>query len=145
MSQKIFITGASRGIGRAVALRYAQEGAEIFITARNEDNLKSLSLEIEKMGGKARFQKCDVSQKDEVFAAIDIAFEKMGSIDIAILNAGVGITNSFSELDTEKVLTTFNINFFGVLFAMERLIPKMKNTKGVKLENSKLNLQTREN
>ncbi len=131
MLQKIFITGASRGIGKAVALRYAQNNSELFITARNEENLKTLTKEIEELGSKAHYMVCDVSIKEQVDNAVKTAFEKMGKIDIAILNAGLGITNSLKELDVSKVRTIFDTNFFGVLNAMEELIPRMKGTNGV--------------
>ena len=128
MKKTVFITGASRGIGKALAEKYAEENYELFLTARNEDLLSDLSGKLEKeYKVKAHYKVCDVAVKEEVDSAISEAFQKMGKIDIAILNAGIGIGNTFDDFKAETTIKMFEVNLFGVLYAMENLLPKMKN------------------
>lgn len=122
----ILITGASSGIGSALAKFYHAEGHTLFISARREDNLIEIADKLNKNGNQCFFQKCDVSDKKETELMVANAIEKMGSIDLAILNAGVGHTTKFAELDTEIYRKTFDVNLFGVLHAMEYIIPAMK-------------------
>src|ERR1700733_7202122 len=90
----LFITGASRGIGLAIALRAAQDGANIAIAAKTAEpdprlpgTIFSAAAEIEKAGGKALPLQCDIRFEDQVLAAVKATAEKFGGIDICINNA----------------------------------------------------------
>jgi short-subunit dehydrogenase len=121
----VLITGASSGIGRALAQYYNANGNTLFISARRAEKLSQLANELEKNGNKCFFQKCDVANKEDTATMVANAIEKMGSIDLAILNAGVGRYSKFAELDSETFRYTFDINLFGVLHSMEYIIPTM--------------------
>src|SRR6185503_14576032 len=89
-----FITGATRGIGKAIALRLAKEGANIVIAAKSvEENVKlggtifSAAKEIEDAGGKALAVQCDIRFEEQIKNAVDKAIEKFGRIDILVNNA----------------------------------------------------------
>jgi short-subunit dehydrogenase len=123
----VLVTGASSGIGKALAEHYYYQGHTLFISARREEKLKEIAKGLEKKANKCYFQKCDVASKEDTAQMVANAIEKMGSIDLAILNAGVGRAGSFAELDTQIFRYTFDINLFGVLHAMESIIPIMKN------------------
>jgi short-subunit dehydrogenase len=122
----VLITGASSGIGKALAEYYSAQGHTLFISARREEKLKDIAEGLEKSGNKCFFQKCDVSDKSDTAQMVTQANDKLGSIDLAILNAGVGREGNFAELDSDIFRYTFDINLFGVLHAMEYIIPIMK-------------------
>ncbi|HEY6504875.1 MAG TPA: SDR family NAD(P)-dependent oxidoreductase, partial [Chitinophagaceae bacterium] len=93
-NKTVFITGASRGIGKAIALRLAKEGANIIIAAKSvEENPKlggtifSAAAEMEKAGGQALGVQCDIRFEDQVQNAIDKGVERFGGIDILVNNA----------------------------------------------------------
>src|SRR6476620_9650854 len=94
MGRTVFITGASRGIGKAIALRLAKEGANIVVAAKSvEENPKlggtifSAAEEIEQAGGKELAVQCDIRFEDQIQAAIDKTIAQFGGIDIVINNA----------------------------------------------------------
>ena len=97
-----FITGASSGIGEAVAREAARQGADVVLTARREERLRSLSAQIEAMGRRALAVPCDV-----LYA--------FGRIDHVIANAGFGVVGPFSKLGLEDYRRQFETNVFGVL------------------------------
>lgn len=83
------VTGASQGIGRACALALAAGGAAVALAARNEEKLAATAAEIESKGGQAATFRMDVSNEDEVKAAVKSALERFGKIDILVNNAGI--------------------------------------------------------
>ena len=84
----VVITGASRGIGRGIALRFASEGAALVVSA-NEDRVNDVAEEIRALGGAALPVICDVSQKSDVEGLYDKALEEFGRVDISVQNAGI--------------------------------------------------------
>lgn len=82
------ITGGGRGIGRAIAERFAQEGAAVFLTSRTEEELKAAAKAIGKAGGKAAYQAADISREEEVASLVAAARKELGQIDILVNNAG---------------------------------------------------------
>jgi NAD(P)-dependent dehydrogenase (short-subunit alcohol dehydrogenase family) len=82
------VTGASRGIGRAVALGFAEAGADVAVAARNEEDLKTLAKEIEGLGRRAVVIPTDVTDRDQIEAMVSTAVEQLGSIQILVNNAG---------------------------------------------------------
>lgn len=93
------ITGAGRGIGRAVAIALAKEGVNVGLLARSEENLKAVAKEVEAEGVKAVIATADVSSYEEVTTAIETLKNGLGSIDILINNAGISKFGKFLELD----------------------------------------------
>jgi len=127
----ILITGASRGIGKALVMEYANPQDTLFITARNEENLKAVCKKVNEQGCSCYYSVCDSSDYDAVKETIKQFISISGNIDLAILNSGIAIPNSFAEFTIESVRETYNINFFGVLNYMEFLIPLMKHKGGI--------------
>jgi short-subunit dehydrogenase len=123
--KKVFITGASRGIGKGLALKYAKSGAIVFLIATNEELLKKSHDEIISSGGIAYYKKCDVRINEEVKAAINVACDRMGGIDIAFLNAGLNGRISYTNVDLKKFYNIIDTNLFGVLNCMACLVPIM--------------------
>ena len=83
------VTGASQGIGRAIAVELAKRGAAIALAARNEEKLNTVRNEIVSVGGQAEVFKLDVANEDEIKATVKAAIEKFGKIDILVNNAGI--------------------------------------------------------
>jgi short-subunit dehydrogenase len=110
-----FITGASSGIGAAVAREAARQGADVVLTARREERLRALSCEIEATGRRALVAACDVTREGHLEAAVSRARDAFGRIDHVIANAGFGVVGPFSELGLEDYRRQFETNVFGVL------------------------------
>ncbi len=82
------VTGASRGIGRAIALGFAEAGADVAVAARSEDDLETLAKEIDSLGRRALAVRTDVTNRDDIEALIDRAVVELGDLDVLVNNAG---------------------------------------------------------
>ena len=89
--KRAIITGAANGIGRASAILFAREGANLVLADVNETGLQQAEEEIKKIGGNVIIRKTDVSSEDEIKALINLALEKFNTIDILVNNAGIGV------------------------------------------------------
>lgn len=119
------ITGASSGIGQALALELADLGAEVGLVARRADRLDSLVQRIRRQGRRAWALPADVSQRSEVHeAARRLQRERGGPIDVLIANAGRG-TYGGSETDGRVVTDVHAVNFLGAVYALEAVLPEM--------------------
>src|SRR4051812_12813725 len=87
-----FITGASSGIGRALALRLAAAGVEVAIAARREDKLRDVEHSILQAGGRTRVYACDVADAEATRATLERADTEMGGLDLVVANAGVSMS-----------------------------------------------------
>ena len=125
-----FITGASSGIGAAVAREAARQGADVVLTARREERLQSLSAEIEAMGRRALAVRCDVTRDGELEAAVSKARDAFGRIDHVIANVGFGVVGAFSKLRLEDFRRQFETNVFGVLRTVAATREELIATRG---------------
>ncbi|MCY7420932.1 MAG: 3-ketoacyl-ACP reductase [Chitinophagaceae bacterium] len=119
------VTGAGKGIGKAVALALAAEGVHVGLLARTEQDLKNLADEITAKGGKAAFATADISKMVDVNAAVAKITGELGNIDILINNAGTGTFGKFLELEPEVWENQVRINLFGVYYATRAVLPQM--------------------
>jgi citronellol/citronellal dehydrogenase len=132
-NKTIFITGASRGIGKAIGLRLAKEGANIVIAAKSTSEnpllggtIYSAAKEMEEAGGKALPVQCDIRFQDQVINAVEKAVQAFGGIDVVINNASA-INLSNIEHVTEKAYDLMqDINVKGTLFVSKACIPYLK-------------------
>lgn len=110
--RKIFITGASTGIGRQLALDYGRAGASLWLLARSEEKLVSLADAIRAGGGKATVLVCDATQENSLLAALKAAQEQSGGFDLVIANAGWGGKMSYPNKNNLNVLNqVIDLNF----------------------------------
>ena len=116
-----FVTGASRGIGRAVALALAEAGVDLGLASRSGDDL---GLE----GVVARA--CDVRQPDQVEAAVSATVEKLGRLDILVANAGVGAYGPFLDLPPDQLEEMVDVNVKGTLYAVRAALPHLLESGG---------------
>ena len=133
-NKTVFITGASRGIGKAIALRLAKEGANIVIAAKStEENPKlggtifSAAKEVEAGGGKAFAVQCDIRDELQIQNAVDKAVEHFGGIDILINNASAIALTSTEQTEPKRFDLIHDINVRGTFFVSKACIPHLKN------------------
>ena len=120
-----FITGASSGFGRGLALRLAGEGYALGLSARREDRLAALVEEVEAEGGKAVAYPCDVADREALLEEIRRCGEEVGPIDLLIANAGVSTHALPEDLDSREVERVMRINFQGTVTAAEGVLEGM--------------------
>ncbi len=125
-NQVAVVTGASSGIGRALARALAAEGARVGLVARREAELSTLAAEIAAAGGKAAYAPADVSQREPTVDAVRQVAAQLGPVDLLVANAGVGVPTvvepAFNVADVEKM---FRVNVFGIVYAIEAVLPEM--------------------
>jgi 3-oxoacyl-[acyl-carrier protein] reductase len=110
----VLVTGASRGIGRAVATGFGKEGANVVVNYSNsKSKANEVVKEIEKCGGEAIAIKCDISDENQVRDMIEKAVQRFGRLDILVNNAGIGFLSNFEEMKTEQWKRTFDVNVLG--------------------------------
>ncbi len=123
------ITGASVGIGKAIAIKLAENGVKVVLGARNTEQLKNAVHEIKNNGGEAIFVKIDVRQKEDLNRFVNLAIEKYGKLDVIVNNAGVARISRIDELDVDGWDEMIDINIKGVLYGMAAAIPVFKQQK----------------
>ena len=130
----IFLTGASSGIGEALATELAKRGAGLGLLARRESLLKETAAKCEAAGGKARVLAGDVADADAVQTAADSLHNEFGKIDVLIANAGIGGNNRETRnLNAEAVKKVIDINLIGAINAVAAVLPKMLENKSGQL------------
>ncbi len=122
----VFLTGASSGIGEALAVEIAKQGAIVGLLARREELLKTLAEKCEAAGGTARYFPCDVTDAEAVQKAADALRDEFGRIDILIANAGIGGNNKETrELQPDFVKQVIDINLMGAVNSVYAVLPQM--------------------
>jgi short-subunit dehydrogenase len=120
------VTGASGGIGEAVARELASRGAAVVLAARAAEKLAPLETEISASGGRALAVKTDVSNRGSVEAMVQKTVEAFGTLDILINNAGLGLSGRVAELRPEDLRYVFEINTVGPLNCIQAALPHMR-------------------
>lgn len=122
-NKTFIITGATSGMGKAIALIFAKEGANLVISGRNEEAGKELGKQL---SGKAYFLPGDVSDSDYSQALVDLAVEKFGQLDGLSTNAGMLGLGSVTELPLEKWSQTLEINLSSVFYLLRAALPELQ-------------------
>src|SRR5690554_4357285 len=110
--KRILLTGASAGIGQALATTLASQESRLLITARREDRLAKLSSELASSGGRIDFLAGDITSAKHRQALVDWATQNWGGLDILINNAGIGALGAFAEAGEERLRRVMEVNFF---------------------------------
>jgi NAD(P)-dependent dehydrogenase (short-subunit alcohol dehydrogenase family) len=129
-NQIVFITGGSTGIGAAVGVQFAREGAKVALAARHEDTLAAAVKAVEAAGGEALAVTCDVINRASIEAAVAKTIERFGRIDVVLANAGFGVNGLFANLSTADYRRQFETNFFGVLDTVYATLPHLAASHG---------------
>jgi NAD(P)-dependent dehydrogenase (short-subunit alcohol dehydrogenase family) len=132
-----FVTGAANGIGRAAALAFAREGADVVVADISEPGNQETARMIEGLGGRALAVRCDVTRTEDVKAALDKTVEAFGRLDFAFNNAGseqpITATADLTEAEWDRILT---VNLRGVFLCMKHEIPLMLEQGGGAIVNT---------
>ena len=125
LAQKVaVVTGASRGIGRAVAKRFAREGAVVCMCARHVELLRAVSLEIMSEGGKSYFEQTDISDEAQAEEFLSSCGKNFGAIDIIVNNAGIlGPRLPLSNYPTQEWKKVLSVNLDGLFFMTKHAVP----------------------
>jgi len=128
--QVALVTGASSGIGEAVARELARNGADVALLARRVDRLEKVAGEIAQGGRKAIAVACDVTKDGDVERAAERVKKELGRIDIVVANAGFGVVGRFDKLKLDDYRRQFETNVFGVLRTIYATLEEIKRQKG---------------
>lgn len=126
MSEAVLITGASSGIGAALAREYDRRGARIALLARRTDRIEGLAAELRE----AKAIRCDVCDDASVTEAFAEALAAFGRLDVVIANAGIGVNGTVEELSLDDFRRQFETNVFGALRTAKAAIAPLRATRG---------------
>lgn len=126
----VVITGASSGIGEAMAREYSKMGAKVVLGARREEELKRVAHDIEAAGGEVAYAACDVVSEEECKRLIDTAIDNFGGIDVLICNAGLSMRALFDECDLKVLHRLMDVNFWGTVNCTKYALPWLQKSKG---------------
>jgi short-subunit dehydrogenase len=127
----VIITGASSGIGEEMAVQLANAGAKLVLAARRKDRLEALAQSLSQSGAPAPlFLESDVTRDGDLEAAVAAAVQKFGRLDVAIANAGFGVTGPLKKLTLNDYQRQFDTNVFGVLRTIYAALPELEKTRG---------------
>lgn len=128
--KSIFLTGASSGIGRYLAVELAEHGSNLALAARREEQLEEVADAVREAGGEALVTPLDVTDRQAVEDAIDRTVEEFGGLDLSIANAGVDWITDGENLDVEETKQLFDINVNGVVHTIGPSIDHMLEDDG---------------
>lgn len=127
--KRVLISGATGGMGYEIAKLLSREGCKLALFARRETRLKEIVSELSDEKTQCIYQKCDVSKPEDVREAVSLMVKEFGGIDIAILTAGVLIPNPIQIFDSSIIRKSIDINFMGIVYFIEQILPVMKKQK----------------
>ncbi|MDP3915417.1 MAG: SDR family oxidoreductase [Bacteroidota bacterium] len=124
----VVITGASSGIGRALAKEFASKGAKLSLGARRTELLEDLRNELP--GTEIFIQKTDVSNENDCRILVEETIKKYGQIDVLINNAGISMRALFEDVDLNVIRNLMDVNFYGTVYCSKFALPHLLKTKG---------------
>jgi NAD(P)-dependent dehydrogenase (short-subunit alcohol dehydrogenase family) len=134
--QVVVVTGASSGLGRAIARGAGEAGAKVVVTARNGEALDDAVREIEAFGSEAIAVPADHAVQDEVAQVVEQTLDRFGRIDTYVANAMVTVMSEVAELQLDELRRVFDVNFFGMVHGYRAALPHLKESHGTFLHVS---------
>jgi dehydrogenase/reductase SDR family protein 7B len=129
-NQVVIITGASSGIGKALAFEYGRQGAIVVITGRNQTKLNEAAAELQAADIQELAIVCDSSSEEQTRKMIQDVVDRFGRIDLLINNAGISMRSMFETVDLQVLKQVMDINFWGTVYATHAALPYLKQSKG---------------
>ena len=129
------VTGASSGIGRAIAERFAADGADVVVCSREQDNVDPVADDIEDAGGSALAVECDVRERDSVEALVEATVEEFGGLDTLVNNAGASFMANFEGISENGWKTIVDINLHGTYHCTQAAGEVMREAGGGTIVN----------
>ncbi|MFO1326789.1 MAG: SDR family NAD(P)-dependent oxidoreductase [Rubrivivax sp.] len=133
--RRALITGASRGIGRAIAERYAAEGAQLFLNARQPGPVEELATALRARGATVHVQAADVSRRDQVQALVDAAVAALGGVDVLVNNAGIYHVARLVDTTPEDFDRVMQTNLYGAWHVLQIVLRVMQAQGGGRVVN----------
>jgi NAD(P)-dependent dehydrogenase (short-subunit alcohol dehydrogenase family) len=124
-SPVVFVTGAGRGVGRAIACRFAADGYAVAITGRSHTHVREAAADLEGTGVEALALICDVTARDDVARAVALTEQRLGPIDVLVNNAGIAESAPFVATDDDIWDRTLAVNLTGTYNCMRAIVPGM--------------------
>lgn len=128
--KSVWITGASAGLGRELALAFAREGARVTLSARREERLAQVAEEVEQAGGRAFVAPLDVTDEAATEHVVREIIERYGALDVAVANAGFAATGHFTHLDAATWRRQFEVNVIGLAITARAALPHLLKSRG---------------
>ena len=126
----VIVTGASSGIGEALAREFAALGANVVLGARSVQQLQLIVGEIRERGGQATYCACDVVKEEECRELIETAVKEYGGVDVLICNAGLSMRAIFDDVDLQVLHRLMDVNFWGTVNCCKYALPYLQQAKG---------------
>ncbi len=126
----VWITGGGSGLGRAMALEFAQQGASVAVSGRRVDRLEEVVAELEALGARALAVPCDVTDEAQVFEAVKTVVEAFWKLDVVVANAGFGVAGRITKLDAAAWRRQLDVNVVGLAMTVRASVPELEKTRG---------------
>ncbi len=127
LNKNIVITGASKGLGRELAIRLAQKNTNLILVARTKALLEQVQIKIKQLTGKKPLIiPCDISDENDVRRMAEVIKQKYDHVDVLINNAGIAICEIIENLSNEEMRKQFEVNFFGLFYCTKELLALIK-------------------
>lgn len=123
--KKAIITGGSRGLGKATAIAFANEGVDVAITGRNEDTLQKTVAELKALGVNATYAVFDVSNYQDVQKGIKQLIKELGGVDILVNNAGIAAFGTFNDMKVDDWGQIIQVNVMGMYYVTKEVLPHL--------------------
>lgn len=126
-SKAVLVLASSKGLGKAIAMEFAKEGANVMITSRNEELLHIAVEEIrEETGAHVHAHVCDIKKADQVKELVQKTVEAFGTVDVLVNNSGGPLGGSFDDMDDEKWIDAFELTLLSYIRAIREVLPYMR-------------------
>ncbi len=132
---RVLITGASSGIGRALAHQFARKQARILLLARREARLQEVKREVERLGGTAIFSVGDVTSPSVRQTVVELCNRQFGGLDLLVNNAGIGAIGTFEDSNADRLRQIMDVNFFAPVELIRLTLPLLRKSQTAAIVN----------
>ncbi|WP_026676161.1 SDR family oxidoreductase [Fictibacillus gelatini] len=135
-NKAVLVLASSKGLGKATAMKYAEEGARVMITGRDGETLKATAKEIkEKTGSRIEYEVCDITKKEDIKNLVQKTVDAFGNVDVLINNAGGPPAGTFDDFGDEEWEYAFQLTLQSMIRAVREVLPHMRKNGGGRIVN----------
>ncbi|MCG5102220.1 SDR family oxidoreductase [Oceanobacillus alkalisoli] len=135
--KSVIVAASSKGLGKAIALKFAEEGAHVLLSSRNEEELKQTVAEIKQKSGNenVRYETCDITDASQIKRLVETAIEWNGKVDVLINNAGGPPAGTFDKFSDHDWQAAFELNLLSFIRLTREVLPSMKESGAGRIVN----------